>query len=209
MAEERPVRIEPRWNMMDGVVPFGGRFAFPRRWQVKIDDPNLPYRVELEIVAEGGSFACRGLRCESRPGGPAVTGEGIRRLPIAGFVRHTLQDVALVQVGKGHYVPLGDQADLEEIFAAYRRTETGRRPITDDELAEVAEIYRAALLSDPAPTRAVAKAKHLSRSHAARLVGRARAAGFLGPTRPGKAGEEMEPTPEEPGPPRRRSRKES
>lgn len=92
---------------------------------------------------------------------------------------------------------------------AYRRPEaldelqkelTGRRPqrgarITDDQLREVAMVYRAALAESEgrkAPTEAVRDMFTISRSTAGRWVEEARRRGFLGPApgrrRAGEAG---------------------
>jgi hypothetical protein len=62
---------------------------------------------------------------------------------------------------------------------------TGRPPLTPDDLARVAAIYRA---GGTRPTAAVADALNISRSAAAKRVARARAAGLLERTTQGRAG---------------------
>jgi hypothetical protein len=65
-----------------------------------------------------------------------------------------------------------------------------RNVITDAMLQEVARIYRANLEDTGTPTDAVKDSFHVSTSTAGRYVSLARQRGFLGPTTPGKAGEE-------------------
>lgn len=57
----------------------------------------------------------------------------------------------------------------------------------DDQLQQVADVYRAALAAGTPPTQTVADRLHVSRSHAGRLVGQARQRGLLGPTSRGRA----------------------
>jgi hypothetical protein len=76
--------------------------------------------------------------------------------------------------------------DLVEVFTRTRRNAHRPQPrtVTDQLLAEVAEIYRGHLGSGP--TRAVAAHRSVPYSTAARYVTQARRAGFLPPTTPGK-----------------------
>jgi hypothetical protein len=62
---------------------------------------------------------------------------------------------------------------------------TGRPPLTTEDLAEVAAIYRA---GGTTPTKAVADALNISRSAAAKRVVRARGAGLLEGTKQGQRG---------------------
>jgi hypothetical protein len=55
----------------------------------------------------------------------------------------------------------------------------------DDLLAEVAGLYNAAVADGRPPVKAVQQGLRYSRSHAGRLVGQARAAGFIRATSPG------------------------
>lgn len=64
-----------------------------------------------------------------------------------------------------------------------------RNRITDEHLASVAAVYRAAQQAGEPPTMAVATQFQTSHSTATRWVGLARSTGLLGPTRKGRAGE--------------------
>jgi hypothetical protein len=183
------------WSLAKGAKPvrFGG-FAVWSPYRATIDDPALPYFVEIVARVEQGRFVCEELVCRRRPGGPAVNAVDLRRLPIAGFIRHTAPFAAWKgkeTPTKGVYsgVPLNEE-DIERFYSSYRRTERrgGRQPTTDERLREVADIYRAAL-STGRPSKTVAQVLHIDPAHARRLVGMARKRGFLKPTRPGKAGE--------------------
>ena len=62
-------------------------------------------------------------------------------------------------------------------------------PITEDNLLEVARVYREAVKHGDPPTQAVADGMNVARSTAARWVAAARTRGLLGPAMRGK-GEE-------------------
>jgi hypothetical protein len=67
-------------------------------------------------------------------------------------------------------------------------------PLSDEDLREVATIYRAALAEGRRPTKAVMQAMHVGRATASRWLARARERGHLGKVpRPGVAGEIPEP----------------
>jgi hypothetical protein len=79
-------------------------------------------------------------------------------------------------------------AHAEPMTAPASRERRGGHPqTTDAELAEVARVYRQALAEGRPPTQAVAKARLLSLSGAAKRVRRARDRGFLPETTAGVA----------------------
>jgi hypothetical protein len=107
-------------------------------------------------------------------------------------------DLALLVLAAGE--PQGDKRDWHAEFVANRARLWGearnaipprrRRVVTAQHLAEVAGIYRAAVIRGEPPTVAVAERFTVSHSTAARWVGLARDAGTLGPAhgkRPGEA----------------------
>ena len=61
--------------------------------------------------------------------------------------------------------------------------------MTDARLERVADVYRTAVELGEYPVEAVKEDQFVSRSYAGELVRQARKRGFLGPARPGKAGE--------------------
>lgn len=94
------------------------------------------------------------------------------------------------RVGKSlRFRPPG-AAERAAIYAEH--ADGGRKPrrgvpVTDDQLATVAKVYREAMDAGDPPTLAVAGAYGVARSTAARWIQRARKGGFLGPARPGAA----------------------
>lgn len=110
-----------------------------------------------------------------------ITASTLRDLPldhVAGLVLQKVRKTAQSQhVGPG---------DPGEILGTYvEGGKTGRRPLTTEQLAQVASIYRAAPTK---PTKAVADALGISSSAAAKRVVRAREAGLLESTSQGRAG---------------------
>jgi hypothetical protein len=169
-------------------VPIGkGRGAlmpFRVGWE---DDPNMPYDLELVIdLDEDGRPECIELRCIRKEGGPPITGQGLRELPISSLVRRLTAlnaykyTVATSPKKRGRVRTLkpGSAADAKHVY-----TELGRRWITREHLEEVARLYEEALeLGNPAPTRSVAESMHAARSTAAKWVMRCRDEGLLPPT---------------------------
>jgi hypothetical protein len=85
-------------------------------------------------------------------------------------------------------VPLADfiAEDRAEMSPPVEAT-AGMRKSAADRLREAAEVYHAAVRDKNPPTKAVAAHFGISSGGASNLVARARAAGLLPPTSPGKA----------------------
>jgi hypothetical protein len=83
-----------------------------------------------------------------------------------------------------------ERAEFYEQFATGSRRPRQGSPLTDDNLRQVAELYRVAVERGDPPTQTVADAMHVARSTAARWVGAARKRGFLGPAVRGRGGEQ-------------------
>lgn len=75
------------------------------------------------------------------------------------------------------------------VGATPTRPKVRRNRVTDEHLAAVADIYRAAEASGNPPAKAVEDAFFTTYSTATRWIGQARKAGFLGPALKGKSGE--------------------
>jgi hypothetical protein len=125
----------------------------------------------------------------------AVTAEALRRVSLARLVKEAVAETA------AHFEFRGTTPDGTSRFAMfsgaaegiYEATlaSTGRgASLTDDDLKEIAEIYRAAIASGSrSPTHDVGERKHVARSTAARWIARARSKGLLGPAIRGRGGE--------------------
>lgn len=109
-------------------------------------------------------------------------------------------DALADQLDPDHAAAMDDAARLlaaENVAKASscdRYAKGGRRPrqgspVTDHQLGEVAQLYRAAIAQGVPPTQTIADEMHAARSTAARWVGKARERGFLGAALPGRAGE--------------------
>ena len=132
-----------------GYTPFGRGFVLPGRYSVFIDDPQFDYVVQMDVEVMDGAPRCRTLKATSRSDGPSVTGEGIRKLPVAGFLRHTAQDAALRIVrqaadGSVAMVPVRSE-DVDDLFKDLRRTARRNTAVDTDRLKDVADTYRTAL----------------------------------------------------------------
>jgi hypothetical protein len=138
---------------------------------VAASGPDLPCDVELRAELERGTYVVTELRCTRRQGGPEVTGEVIRTVPVARILH-----AGALKANK-LFGPHADPAALK-----------AQGP-TEESLRVVAQVYRMAHLVRDNPTQAVSSALGLPHSTAARWVVQARRAGFLGPAERRKAGE--------------------
>ena len=148
-------------------------------------DPALPV---CELMIErtrphrllGNPPEVKAVLISSRPGGPPLDSTNIR-IPMRHYLDEAIAAAAAKFGGSG-----------PESVPPWPDTR-GRR-ITNEQLQQVAEIYRGALTEHKPPLRELERKLAVAHSSAARLVGQARAAGLLGPPpRPGLAGELDEP----------------
>jgi hypothetical protein len=184
-----PAHVKVLQRFPGGMVPFGEGLSLPAGYEVRVDDDQFPCVVELEVAVVDGRPQCRELRVSAREGGPPVTSEEIRRLPIAGFLRHTAQYAAyrheLLPNGSVKFTPIADQ-DIDAVYGQLRRRGP-RRGRDHERLKEVAGIYQAALARRDPPTQTVANVMSVAQSTAAKLVRAARNEGLLPPTTRGRA----------------------
>lgn len=177
-------------------VDVGQAFAVYRRFVVRVaEDDRYPYDLELEVDAGPAGLQCVRLECTQKPGGPAVSGEGIRSVPVASILREAAPMAGLTRFGpylRADGVAPEDRADFAaELTRAARRRRGGDS--TPETLRRVAELYRAAVASGEPPSLVIKRELNYSQSHARRLVGQARDAKLLGPPIPGLAGEKEDP----------------
>lgn len=146
------------------------------------DDFGLPYKVELTVMFRDGRYVVERLVCTEVEGGPPVDSAGLRQVPIAKLVSHTV-------------VPYVWQHDPEHEGPTKLTPFTGVSPEdaadgpTDDALRKVAVVYAVSYACGLPPAKKVTEVFGLVRSTAARWITMARGRGFLGPTTPGRAGE--------------------
>jgi hypothetical protein len=145
------------------------------------------YDVEVDVVPEGGRLVAAEVRIRQQPGGPPVTGEVLRAVPIATLTKlaaaHVLEVEEDVQSG-GVVTGYNSRSLTPDVVANIRAAGP-----TDESLRWVAHLYRVALLMRERPTKAVETALGLPRATAGRWVALARDRGQLEPAEgAGKAG---------------------
>ena len=140
------------------------------------------FRMEVELD-DDGSPHCRALEVRAGDDGD-VSSTILRGVPVA----QLLSEVVTAAAFKIAPPPTEDSAP-KLAPDSYRETQLHQTPLTDENLQQVATLYRAAVEQGDHPTETVANAMHVSRSTAARWVTRARKRGFLGPAMRGRGGE--------------------
>jgi hypothetical protein len=176
-------------HFLNGLLPWRPGWLLPVRFTAVIDDEQvIDYQLELDLALVDGEAVCVAARFVQRDGGPPITPRAIRRVPLAQYVRAAAGAAA---VSAADLTRIGH---VDETAAAFAATRGGyRRHYTDMFLREVAKVYRGALeAGSGAPRKAVQEWQGVSTQTAARWIAEARRRGILGPTRPGKAGEEPE-----------------
>jgi len=136
------------------------------------NDAGLPCNVEMEARMRRGRYEVNQFVCLRKKGGPEITSEVIRRLPVGDLLRFAALNANSLWASP--------YADPEKIRA---------QGPTDESLRVVAQVYRMAIAARDDPTAAVASGLQLPRPTAARWVKTARQRGFLGPTEERRAGE--------------------
>ncbi len=177
-----------------GFVPFGdpeGHLFLPCRYTLE-DDEAAAGNLEVDVVVEDGRPIAERVIVQRRPGGPSVTAESLRTIPLGRYLRAS----AVIAAMKGEQKddgsitlePVEATSDADTLVDADRRAagRGRRRTVTADHLAEVARVYEAELGraregGQAGPTAAVARHWTVARPTASRWVRLARERGFLAP----------------------------
>lgn len=178
---------EPKGSTL---VPIAPGLVAPSRQLASVSEVN-GYDVQLVVVvvpvADGraGRFECVSVTVERREGGPAVTTEALRGIPVASLVKQVgASSVLVVSHVSEHELAADDKSLTDEMVQRFKQSGP-----TDEVLWWVAYVYRLALAIGSPPTKLVAEWMELPRSTAGRWVAAARDRGFLGAAEgPGKAG---------------------
>jgi hypothetical protein len=143
------------------------------------------FDVAVHVVLDDGRLTAYEVKVKQRPGGPAVTGEALRQVKVAAFVRNSIAaNSTLPEREPGETYTVAAFGLLEPSDVA-RMREAG--PVTET-LEWVAKVYTVALATGDQPTKAVRNVFEIAQSTAGQWVKRARDKRLLGPAEPGKAG---------------------
>ena len=202
-----------QWEASD-LMRISEQYALPARFEATVtpDSANHPVS-HLRVVIEGGRPVCDALTLERQPGGPPVSGDSLRRVPVAEYVSRAVDQVgywiverqsvpeftfegdtmpvvpASIPYGDTHVaIPLGGVGRTAEYKAAVRAPRI-KGGVNSEMLREVADVYKRAHGKRQPPTQAVMTEWDVTRATASRWVRRAREHGFLGAARPRTAGE--------------------
>lgn len=145
------------------------------------EDDEFAYVVELSVVFSDGRYVVDKMVCTQLKGGRPVDSIGLRLLPIAQLVTHTVLPYIWRHDGEHEgSTKLTPLAGLSPDDAADGPT--------DDALRKVALVYAVSYACGQPPAKRVTEVFGLARSTAGRWITMARRRGFLGETTPGRAG---------------------
>jgi hypothetical protein len=145
-----------------------------------IGDPSIPYDATLTIEFQDTRYVCTSMTLKQRKGGPPVTSQGLRSIPMASLIRPVVQGKVLLMHEESPSPGVitrepGSAADLPD---AKRRR---RRPGEDVDAAAV--VYAVAAITGQPPTKAVSDELGIPLGTARRLVAQALEAGYQLPGR--------------------------
>lgn len=142
------------------------------------------YDVEVEVVPSSGRLVAQDVRVRQREGGPAVTGEALRSVPVAALTKYAARHAMAHEYADG-VTSVTVRLFTSEVVEHMRSA----GPVSST-LEAVAHLYRVAVLMGEPPTKAVEEKLGLPRSTAGRWVALARKEGHLGESEgAGRAGE--------------------
>jgi hypothetical protein len=161
-------------------IPLAPGIAAPSPITLYVDSWEDVYDLEITVVAVAasedklGRFECSGVAVRQRPDGPAVTGELLRKIPIARYIRGVGTEWWQTYSRHGQEISFADERLTDEKVELLRL----RGPV-DETLQWVARAYQMAVILGDAPLRAVEKSLDVPRSTAGRWVALARERGYL------------------------------
>lgn len=145
------------------------------------EDDEFAYIVELSVVFEDGRYVVDKMVCSQLEGGRPVDSIGLRVLPIAQLVTHTVLPYIW------QHEPGATGPKRLTPFAGVSPDDAADGP-TEDALRKLAVVYAVSYACGQPPAKRVTEAFGLARSTAGRWIMLARERGFLGETTPGRAG---------------------
>ena len=176
--EVPPYREPPVW--LEPFRPGHPRRATDPRMTVRTTLPRTGVAVTLNVeVDDTGTPHCRGLTADGD-----ITYAALRELAVQKLMRDALRVRGTFEVSGSDGVYRIDPSTPSEVDATFRKPRRGAR-VTDDQLREIADLYRQAVEVDYrphgrlAPTAWVCAKAHITRPTASRWIALARKRGFL------------------------------
>jgi Family of unknown function (DUF6214) len=167
----------------DDVVDVGNRVV-PRKIRAAIEGGRDEPDVAMIIEVRQGLPVCTEIRFVSRADGPEVRAKDLKSVPILDWTDEIVAACSWVRMESGGIMQISGTQRRDEARRNVARARVGRPRVSPEQLEKVARVYREH--SDDRPTHAVQRAFGGSYRTAARNVERARDAGLLPPTTPGK-----------------------
>lgn len=159
--------------------PVGSGFLVAWTPSVHVDVPSLDVIVELDLEVDEGRLVVQRFTAERRTGGPPVTIDVLKAMPLVGLISRAAAAGLLGGLVRSQRVR----------GATYKVTPVSRHDLEELSPEEgAAVVYRGALFVGLPPTATVAEVLGLSHDVAAKRVQAARRAGLLEPTTKGRKG---------------------
>lgn len=187
------VTWDARLHPDSALVPVAPHVRIYSPFTVTAEVEGLEADVEVEVAAvpaqgeRAGRLVCREVRVIQREGGPAITGQELRAVPVAWLTKVAAPQMAATDapdVAPG----VASTMALSGIVTAKLAALAQQGP-TAETLATVAYLYRLAVVVGNGPRVSIEEAFGISRSTAGRWISLARQRAHLGPVEgPGLAG---------------------
>ena len=121
------------------LVPYGSEgLHIPARYVAEVDDPDCPVMLEITVQVIDRLPRCSELRCRIRPGGPPVSTEALRKIPLAQYVRESLTLYSMKVEIQNDSVFVQATGTGDEDVLARSASHRQRHQMTDELLREVA-----------------------------------------------------------------------
>jgi len=169
-------RMHLRWYpLTKPSVAVAPGVLLPTRGRAELTDYH-GYNVEaiVSVDPDGAAVSVEQMTIRRREGGPAITGDGIRKLAVQAIVRSAVRDI-----------PTGSAAVALGMLLTSEAARMKAAGPTDETIEWVGRVYQLSELVGDPPTQAVEQAFGVSRSTAGAWIGRARAAGHIRPVNSG------------------------
>ena len=190
----QPDQPEPWQARNEHWIAIPGQRAVPHRFWAIIDDPGLPYllQVQVDVFGPANVTGVRKLvvsrREDTYPFGPDVTTARLRNVNLRRYLRLAVDAAAQPIISAEHETGIPgtfwvDGRREAGAFGGPRVTSVGGRGshTERERLDVVADAYKAAKAADQPVREAVMHACHVETSQAQRLIRAAREAGKLPP----------------------------